>query len=179
LPAGMSFAEADCPLWEGGQHARPHGCTAPGYRKSPAGRRGGIPKCHNGVSAIAYKPTDSTPSCTVGCTACFGTGALACVRLNRLRPTPGVDQPPVVQRRTWEAPVSCRFRGLSLGCYSRASSAREHQQDDEAGGNNRDLQVQRQREVGGGTEEVEESAHPAIRPWRCCAAVRHLALVMA
>ena len=85
LPAGMSFAEAECPLWEGGQHARPHGCTAPGYRKSPAGRRGGIPKCHNGVSAIAYKPTDSTPSCTVGCTACFGTGALAsdligCVR---------------------------------------------------------------------------------------------------
>ena len=45
----------------------------------------------------------------------------------------------MVQRRTWEAPVSCRFRGLSLGCYSRASSAREHQQDDEAGGNNRDL----------------------------------------
>ena len=60
---------------------------------------------------------------------------------------------------------------------TRASSAREHQQDDEAGGNNRDLQVQRQREVGGGTEEVEESAHPAIRPCRCCAAVRHLARV--
>ena len=40
----------------------------------------------------------------------------------------------MVQRRTWEAPVSCRFRGLSLGRDRRASSAREHQQDDEAGG---------------------------------------------
>ena len=36
-------------------------------------------------------------------------------RLSRLRPTPGVDQPPVVQRRTWEAPGSTRHRGLSLG----------------------------------------------------------------
>jgi hypothetical protein len=68
--------------------------------------------------------------------------------------------------------VSWPIRGLSLGCYSRASSAREHQYDDEAGGNNRGFQVQRQREVGGGTEELEESAHPAIREG--CAAVNRL-----
>ena len=36
LPVGMSFRLR----LEGGQQARPHGCTAPGYRKSPAGRRG-------------------------------------------------------------------------------------------------------------------------------------------
>ena len=39
------------------------------------------------------------------------------------------------------------------------SSAREHQHEDEAGGDNRGLQIQRQREVGGGTEEREEGGH--------------------
>ena len=44
-----------------------------------------------------------------------------------------------------------------------ASSAREHQHDDEAGADNCGLQIQRQREVGGSTEELKESAHPTIR----------------
>ena len=40
------------------------------------------------------------------------------------------------------------------------SSAHElHQHEDEAGGDNRCLQIQRQREVGGGTEEREEGGH--------------------
>ena len=49
------------------------------------------------------------------------------------------------------------------------SSAREHQHEDEAGGDNRGLQIQRQREIGGGTEEREEGGHydplllPALR----------------
>ena len=44
-----------------------------------------------------------------------------------------------------------------------ASSAREHQHDDEAGGDNCGLQIQRQREVGGGLEKFEEGGHAAIR----------------
>jgi hypothetical protein len=39
------------------------------------------------------------------------------------------------------------------------SSAREHQHKDKAGGDQGSLQLQRQRDVGGGTEELEESAH--------------------
>jgi hypothetical protein len=35
--------------------------------------------------------------------------------------------------------------------------------DDEAGGDNCGLQIQRQREVGGGTEKLEEGGHAAIR----------------
>jgi hypothetical protein len=48
----------------------------------------------------------------------------------------------VSHTRTWEALVSWPIRGLSLGCYSRASSARERQHGDEAGGDdNRGLQI--------------------------------------
>ena len=55
------------------------------------------------------------------------------------------------------------IRSLSVGALFGASSAREHQHDDEAGGDNCGLQIQRQREVGGGTEELEKRAHPTIR----------------
>ena len=51
-----------------------------------------------------------------------------------------------------------------------ASSAREHQHEDEAGGDNCGLQIQRQREVGGGTEELEEGGH--YDP-HCCRRARH------
>ena len=51
------------------------------------------------------------------------------------------------------------------------SSAREHQHEDEAGGDNRGLQIQRQREVGGGTEEREEGGH--YDPHCCRRARRH------
>ena len=47
-----------------------------------------------------------------------------------------------------------------------ASSPGEHQHDDEAGGENCGLQIQCQREVGGATEELEKSAHPAVRSCR-------------
>jgi hypothetical protein len=43
-----------------------------------------------------------------------------------------------------------------------ASSAREHQHDDEPGRDNCGLQIQREREVSGGTEELEKRAHPTI-----------------
>jgi hypothetical protein len=52
-----------------------------------------------------------------------------------------------------------------------ASSAREHQHDDEAGGDNCGLQIQRQREVGGGLEKFEEGGHAASGG---CAAAHHL-----
>jgi hypothetical protein len=71
--------------------------------------------------------------------------------------------------------VSWPIQGLSLGCYSRASSAREHQHDDEAGGDNCGLQIQRQREVGGGTEKLEEGGHydPLLLPARLSSSARH------
>ena len=65
--------------------------------------------------------------------------------------------------RTREALASWLIRGLSLRVLFGASSAREHQHDDEAGGDNCGLQIQRQREVGGGTEKLEEGGHAAIR----------------
>jgi hypothetical protein len=57
-------------------------------------------------------------------------------------------------------PGSWPIKGLSL--VSCTSSAREHQHDDEAGGDNCGLQIQREREVGGCIEEGEEITHPAI-----------------
>jgi hypothetical protein len=48
--------------------------------------------------------------------------------------------------------------------------AREHQQDDEAGGDTRPSNVSAK--SADGTEELEESAHPAIREG--CAAVNRL-----
>jgi hypothetical protein len=49
-----------------------------------------------------------------------------------------------------------------------ASSAREHQCGDEAGGDHRDLQIQRKREIGGGTKELRKcsSGYPACRAVR-------------
>ena len=56
-----------------------------------------------------------------------------------------------------------------------ASSAREHQHEDEAGGDNRGLQIQRQREVGGGTEELRGrwSLRPLLLPARSSSPARH------
>jgi hypothetical protein len=47
-----------------------------------------------------------------------------------------------------------------------ASSPREHQHDDETGGENCGLQIQCKREVGGGAEELKKSAHPVHEPSR-------------
>jgi hypothetical protein len=47
-----------------------------------------------------------------------------------------------------------------------ALSPREHQHDDETGGKNCGLQIQCKREVGGGAEELEKSAHPVHEPSR-------------
>ena len=70
-------------------------------------------------------------------------------------------------------------RAANTGPFPRAlfgaSSAREHQHDDEAGGDNCGLQIQRQREVGGGTEELEEGGHydPLLLPARSSSPARH------
>ena len=67
------------------------------------------------------------------------------------------------------------MRSLSVvGALFGASSAREHQHEDEAGGDNRGLQIQRQREIGGGTEEREEGGHdPLLLPARSSSPARH------
>ena len=71
--------------------------------------------------------------------------------------------------------IGRRIRSLSVGALFGASSAREHQHDDEAGGDNCGLQIQRQREVGGGTEELEEGGHydPLLLPARSSSPARH------
>ena len=47
-------------------------------------------------------------------------------------------------------PSNWLLQSALIALFARLISA-EHQYDDEAGGNNRGFQVQRQREVGGGT----------------------------
>ena len=63
--------------------------------------------------------------------------------------------------------MSWPIRGLSLGCYSRASSARERQHGNEAGGDNRGLQISVSAKWAAALEELEETAHPAIRQVVC------------
>ena len=71
-------------------------------------------------------------------------------RLIRLRPAKGRSGPSCGSNTDEGGPGVLADPGPFPWVLFGASSAREHQHDDEAGGDNCGLQIQRQREVGGG-----------------------------
>ena len=91
-----------------------------------------------------------------------GTGTPEGDLFGCVRPKEEVD-PPVAPTRTTGGPGVLADPGPFPWVLFGASSAREHQHDDEAGGDNCGLQIQRRREVGGGLEKFEEGGHAAIR----------------
>ena len=91
-----------------------------------------------------------------------GTGTPEGDLFGCVRPKEEVD-PPVAPTRTTGGPGVLADPGPFPWVLFGASSARAHQHDDEAGGDNCGLQIQRRREVGGGLEKFEEGGHAAIR----------------
>ena len=101
-----------------------------------------------------------------------GTGTPEGDLFDCVRPKEEVD-PPVAPTRTTRGPGVLADPGPFPWVLFGASSAREHQHDDEAGGDNCGLQIQRQREVGGGTRETR-GRWSCCYPTGGCAAAHHL-----